>query len=224
MALTVKHTGSEAFLGDKPLLKLARDKSFAELIFFVLTEREPSKDELAVFELILNLSIDHGEDAPSAKVLIEKAKSGETIGEAVAAGVREINDTHGGAQEGLMPILYKMVKEKVLAEGIINECLRNKKRLPGFGHRLYKESDPRAELIIKTLEEKNLGVDYITAVRALEKSLAEITGKQLPLNIDGAIATALCAFGLASVLGKPIFMISRIVGLCAHYVSARMEG
>ena len=219
MALIVKHKGDESYLGDKPLLKLARDKSFSELIFTLLAEREPTKWELSVFELILNISIDHGPETPSAKAVVEKAKGGESIGESIAAGVREINDVHGGAQEALMPILYKMVKEKLSAENIVKEFVENKKRLPGFGHRLYKENDPRAELIIATLVENGLGEDYITASRALQKSLKDITGKTLPLNIDGAIAIVLCAFGLSPELGKPIFMIARTPGLCAHYLN-----
>ena len=191
MSLTVNHKDNESYLGDKPLLKLAREKNFSELIFILLAEREPSKDELSIFELILNISIDHGPDTPSAKAVIEKAKGGENIGEAVASGMREINDVHGGAQEALMPILYKIVKEKLSAENIVKEFVENKKRLPGFGHRLYKDNDPRAELIITTLVENGLGEDYVAASRALQKSLKDITGKTLPLNIDGAIAVAL---------------------------------
>ncbi|MEK7551839.1 MAG: citrate/2-methylcitrate synthase [Patescibacteria group bacterium] len=219
MSLTVNHKDNESYLGDKPLLKLAREKNFSELIFILLAEREPSKDELSIFELILNISIDHGPDTPSAKAVIEKAKGGENIGEAVASGMREINDVHGGAQEALMPILYKIVKEKLSAENIVKEFVENKKRLPGFGHRLYKDNDPRAELIITTLVENGLGEDYVAASRALQKSLKDITGKTLPLNIDGAIAVALCAFGLPPSLGKPIFMIARTPGLCAHYLN-----
>jgi len=223
MALTVNHKGSESYLMDKPFLELAQEKTFLELVFILLTEREPRREELSVFELILNLSIDHGLDTPSAKALIIKARNGGTIGQSIAAGVQEINDSHGGAQELLMPILYKMVKENISAEDIVSEHKNQDKRLPGFGHRLYKESDPRAELLIKSLQEKGLGEDYITASRELQNTLLKIFGKRLPLNIDGAIAVALCSFNLLPILGKPIFIISRTVGLCAHYINNREE-
>ena len=219
MALTVNHKDNEAYLGDKPFFPLAQGKSFSELIFILLAEREPKKEELSVFELILNLSIDHGPETPSAKALIEKTKNDESIGESVAAGIREINDSHGGAQEALMPILYKIVKEKMSAEDIVSEYKKEDKRLPGFGHRLYKESDPRAELLIETLQEKSLATDYIAASHDLQSALVKIIDKKLPLNIDGAIAIALCSFNLPAVLGKPVFIIARTAGLCAHYIN-----
>jgi len=219
MALTVNHKDKESYLGDKPFFPLAKGKSFSELIFILLAEREPKKEELSVFELILNLSIDHGPETPSAKALIEKTKNDESIGESVAAGIREINDSHGGAQEALMPILYKIVKEKMSAEDIVSEYKKEDKRLPGFGHRLYKESDPRAELLIETLQEKSLATDYIAASHDLQSALVKIIDKKLPLNIDGAIAIALCSFNLPAVLGKPVFIIARTAGLCAHYIN-----
>lgn len=223
MALTVQHKDSEIYLGEKSFLSLAKEKSFSELVFILLSEREPKPEELSVFELILNISIDHGSDTPSAKVLIEKAKSGGSMGDSLASGIREINDSHGGAQELLMPILYKMVKEKITAEDIVSEHKNQNKRLPGFGHRLYKENDPRAELLIELLQEKKLGEDYILAGHELQKTLFEILGKKLTLNIDGAIAIALCAFNFSPDLGKPIFIISRTAGLCAHYINNRDE-
>ena len=223
MSLTVNHKDKESCLGDKPFFPLAQGKSFSELIFILLSEREPKPEELRVFELILNISIDHGEDTPSAKAVIEKAKSGESIGESLASSIKEINDSHGGAQEALMPILYRMVKEKVSAEDIVSEYKEQDKKFPGFGHRLYKEKDPRAELLIKALQERNLGADYISVGRDLERALFEIIGKKLPLNIDGAIAIALCSFNLPPVLGKPVFIIARVAGLCAHYINNKRE-
>jgi citrate synthase len=224
MALTVYHKDGEAYLGEKPLKTLAKNKSFSELIFIVLSEREPTDSELSVFELILNLSTDHGPDTPSAKTLIEKAKSGEDISEAIASGIKEIGDFHGGAQEKLMPILYKIVKENLSVEEIVSDYKKKEKRLPGFGHRFYKESDPRAELIISRLQDKELGAPYISAARTLEKALVEIIGKRLPLNIDGAIAVALCAFNFSPALGRPVFIIARSVGLSAHALEEYRRG
>jgi len=219
MALSVNHKGGTVWFGLESHLEVSGRHSFAEMIFWLLSERQPISGELKVFELMLNLSIDHGSDTPSAKMTIRSAKAGKTIGKAVAAGVGEINDTHGGAQEALMSILYKIVKEKAESKTAVAEFIEKKIRLPGFGHRLYRNTDPWAELILDALRDNNLGRDFVTAARNLAEELNRQTGKVLPLNIDGAIAVALCAFGWPPTLGTAVFIIARVPGLCGQYLN-----
>ena len=221
MALSINHQGQEAFLGNEPHLEVSQKRRFSEMIFWLLSERQPMTSELIVFELILNLSIDHGPDTPSAKATISTTEAGKSIGEAVAAGISQINDVHGGAQELCMGMLYQMIKEKISAETIIANYLGQKVRVAGFGHRLYTELDPRAELIINTLEKQGMGQEFISASRGLGIQLSKQTGKKLPLNIDGAIAVALCAFGWAPALGKAVFIIARTPGLCGQYINTK---
>lgn len=201
------------------LLNRAGSVKFSDLIFEVLSEKVPSDHESKIFELILNLSIDHGPETPSAVKVIEAAKSGKNISEAVSVGVLEINDSHGGAIEPLMEILYNIKNAKVTVVDLVNQYLAESKRIPGFGHRIYKETDPRAVLIINALDEL-LGSDpYIAMIDDLQKELNTQTSKQLPLNIDGAIAVVLCSFGWEPRLGKAVFIIARSPGLCAHYLN-----
>ncbi len=112
MARTIIHNeNGDAKWGDSDHLEIAQTRSFTSLIFELLSEKVPTEAELKVFELILNLSIDHGPDTPSAVKVIEAAKTGKNISEAVSEGIEQINDVHGGAQEKLMEILYE-IKDK----------------------------------------------------------------------------------------------------------------
>ncbi len=223
MALLVSHRDEESYFGDELQLDVGQKLHFAEMIFWLLAERRPTAAELAVFGLILNLSIDHGSETPSAKATIAATKAGHPISEAVASGIKEIDHVHGGAQEALMPILYQMVKGNVSAATIIRDYLLRKERVPGFGHRLYTKVDPRAELILTTLQAHSLGEEYIKAGCSLGQTLKQVTGKDLPFNIDGAIAVALCAFDFPSALGAAVFIVARTPGLCAHFISNRPE-
>ncbi|OGE25419.1 hypothetical protein A3H85_00880 [Candidatus Daviesbacteria bacterium RIFCSPLOWO2_02_FULL_40_8] len=196
------------------LLNRASSVKFSDLIFETLSEKTPTEQESKLFELILNLSIDHGPDTPSATKVIETAKSGLTISQAVAAGITEINDTHGGAAEPLMEILYQIQSSKFKVQNLIEEYLREGKRLPGFGHRLYKDVDPRAQLILTSIESEFKGI-----VLEMESELEKQKGVKLPINIDGAIAVVLCSFGWEPRLGKAVFISSRASGLCTHYLN-----
>lgn len=219
MAKTVIHKNQKALFGNEDHLGVSQNKSFAQMIFELLSEKEPTKEELKIFELILNLSVDHGSDTPSAVKTIEEAKSGEMISEAVAEGIEQINDVHGGAQEQLMGLLYQIQSSNFKVQRLVEDYLKGEKRMPGYGHRLYEDQDPRAELVIGKLQEVGLGEEFIKIARELEKELETQKGKKLPLNIDGAIAVALCSFGWEPRLGKAVFIIARTPGLCGHYLN-----
>lgn len=219
MTKTVVHKDLKSFFGSDDLLEVSQERSFSQMIFELLTEKEPSEDELKIFELILNLSIDHGPDTPSAKEVIESAKKGESISEAVAAGVGQINDTHGGAIEPAMKILYQVKKKDISIEGLVKQYLSQDKKIPGFGHRIYKETDPRADLIFEKLKQTGIGGDYLMIIVELQNEIANKMGKRLPINIDGAIAVALCGLGWDAKLGKAVFIVARTPGLVGQYLN-----
>lgn len=221
MAKTIIHDElGKALWGDEDQLEVAQKRSFSEMVFELLSERAPSKEELELFELILNLSIDHGPNTPSAKEVIEKAKEGEGISESVAEGIEEINDSHGGAMEPAMEILYKAKSGQLKIEEYVRDALLAEVRVPGLGHRIYKDQDPRAELILERVQGIGGSEQFIELERALQQEVEKQTGKHLVINIDGAIAVALCALGWHPNLGKAVFIIARTPGLCGQYLNA----
>lgn len=222
MAKTVNHDESgKSLFGDEDHLEKSQNTSFAGMIFELLSEREPSTSELKIFELILNLSIDHGPNSPSAQATIEAAKSGKTISESVSAGISQINESHGGAIEPAMKILYGVKSGELRVKNLVEEYLKEGKRMPGFGHRVYKEQDPRTQLIFKKLEEAKMGEEFIKIAKDLEAELKSQKGIILPINIDGAIAVALCTFGWDPKLANAVFIIARTPGLCGQYLNAK---
>lgn len=219
MAKTITHSeNNNALWGSEDHLQASQDKSFAQMVFELLSEREPSDSEAKIFELILNLSIDHGSDTPSAVKVIEVAHRGKVISESVAAGILEINDSHGGAIEPAMRMLRRIKNNELAIMDLVKNAINDDGRLPGYGHRIYKDQDPRAQLILKKLKENGLQ-EYKNIALEIEKELETQKGKKLPLNIDGAIAVALCEFGWNPRLGKAVFIIARTPGLCGQYLN-----
>lgn len=222
MAKTVVHEGLEARLGNRDHLDVSQTKTFTEMIFELLSEKEPKPQETKLLDLILNLSIDHGPDAPSSSATIAAAKEGKDFGESVGEGIAQINERHGGAIEPLMEILYSIEGGKSAKE-VVEETLSQDKRLPGFGHRIYKDLDPRAQLIMDKAKEAGLNAQFFRILESLKSELASQSGKKLPINIDGAIAGVLCGFGWESKSAKAVFIIARTPGLCAHYINTKGE-
>ncbi|HOZ09012.1 MAG TPA: citrate/2-methylcitrate synthase, partial [candidate division Zixibacteria bacterium] len=91
----------------------------------------------------------------------------------------------------------------------------NKMRMPGFGHRLHN-IDPRTGKLFALADRHGYRGRHIDLCRAIEKALAEKLGKELPINVDGAIAAVISDMGFDWRLGKGFFIISRVPGLVAH--------
>jgi citrate synthase len=218
MAKTVTHKNEAPYFGNDNLLDLAPKISFASMIFEIFAERKPKPGEMKIFETILNISIDHGPDTPSAIVVIEKAKEGKLVTQSVAAGILQINDYHGGAIEDCMKLYYKINKEKSDIKLTVREYLSLDKRIPGFGHRIYK-IDPRSQMLFKMMKELKFSQSFIDTAREIEAELKRVKGKDLPVNIDGAIAAILCTFGWDPKVGKAVFVVARTPGLAAHYIN-----
>ena len=87
--------------------------------------------------------------------------------------------------------------------------------MPGFGHRLHKV-DPRTARLFAIAERHGYKGRHIEMCKAIEKALAEKTGRQLPINVDGAVAAVISDMGFDWRLGKGFFIISRVPGLLAH--------
>jgi citryl-CoA lyase len=130
---------------------------------------------------------------------------------ALAAGILATGDHHGGAIEELA----KLLSTKRTGEEIVESLLRDKARVPGFGHKIYKDKDPRAELLLKTATTLGIAGTYIEEVQAMQEAL-RTHGKELPINIDGALAALMCGLGLDYRLGKGLFAFARMPGMIAH--------
>ena len=141
----------------------------------------------------------------------------------VAAGILSISEFHGGAIEECMHILRQgmdLVEKDdndsdTAAGQIIEEYRSVKKRLSGFGHRVHT-NDPRTAKLFQLAKDYGIAGKYLELARTFVKQLKEITGKDLPLNVDGAIAALLCEMDFDPVLANAFFMIARVPGLVAH--------
>jgi citrate synthase len=151
------------------------------------------------------------------------ASTGAEMNSAVAAGVQAISRFHGGAIEEGMNLFIRInnridqsgeSREKA-TRSILKEMKKKKQRASGFGHRLHKK-DPRPQRLFDLADESGLAGEFVKTALAVEKALKEMTGKSLPINVDGAIAALLCELKIPPEIGNAFFILSRVAGLVAH--------
>lgn len=206
-----------------PIDKLMGKISYAEAVYLALKGELPDEKTGKLLDAMLVSSIDHGVTPPSALATLVVTSTGAPINAALASGILAINRYHGGAIEDAMKTFYE-IKSRVgdndglekIVEDYVVELKEKKKRIMGFGHRFHT-NDPRTQKLFQLAEEAGVGKEFIEIARTIEKVLRKTTGKDLPVNVDGAIAAVLCGLDFPPEIGNAFFIISRMGGLVAHY-------
>jgi citryl-CoA lyase len=205
-------SGDVTIRGEK-LSSLVKTGNFTDSIFLLLSGRKPNENESLLFEKVLTAVIDHGMGTTSSLSSRFVASGGNSLNVGVGAGVLSIGNYHGGAIENAMKFFYELkdtsdedVKEKV------KDMLTKKETIYGFGHKIYKQGDPRVAVILEEMKTST----FLRFKDVIESTIKETKGKQIPINIDGLIAIILCDFGFDPLLGKGIFIIGRTPGLVAQ--------
>lgn len=206
----IASSGEDAVIrGEK--LENVMDMAFADAIWLLLKGEKPSEKESEIFNTILSSSIDHGVGNPSTVSARTVQSGGNDMNTSVAAGVLALGDKHGGAIEDGMKILQSDKK----AKEIVEEYLEEGENIPGLGHKVYEEKDPRAEKMFEKAEELGLSGEFTEKMKQIQEVFSE---EKVPLviNVDGAIAAIMSDLEWDYRLGKGIFIIARTPGLVAH--------
>jgi citrate synthase len=195
--------------------------TFGQAVYLALRGELPSPEVGQLMDAMLLSSIDHGATPPSALATRTAVSTGATLSASVAAGVLSISRYHGGAVEGCMRLLAGAIglagdrPPGDVASTMLAELKAQKKRAPGFGHRIHTD-DPRTKRLLALADELGVSGDGVAMARAFEDALERSSGRRLPLNVDGALAALLVDLGFPPELGNALFIIARVTGLAAH--------
>lgn len=185
--------------------------------FLWMLKGEKADDESAkIFDLCLTLHADHTMNASTFAARVCAATLSD-IHSAVTAAIAALKGPlHGGANEQVMKMLIE-IKEPSKARAYIAERLKNKEKVMGFGHRVYKTEDPRAthlRRMSEELAEKTGDGGFYEISKAIEDTVMDSKG--LYPNVDFYAASVYGYLGIPTDLFTPIFACSRVSGWTAH--------
>ncbi len=189
--------------------------TFSEMIFILLQGKKPTKEEAKLMDAILVATCEHGLNPPSTLNTRIAASSTENISQALASGILTIGKYHGGAIEGLARILQE--NKLKTAKDTVQYFVSKKERIPGYGHKIYKNEDPRTIRLLKIAKELSIDGNYIKLSLEIQKELEKQTKNKLCLNIDGCIAALISELKFNWRIANAFFILPRILGLTAHY-------
>lgn len=201
---------------------LIGNKSYAEVCFLLLKGEMPTHNEAKMLDAIFVSSIDAGIATPSSVAARTIFSGGNSLNAAVAGGILTLGDAHGGAIEKSAKMFQDYLKGKEgikdedvkeMAVNIVDDAIKNKKRLPGYGHKLHTV-DPRTKRLLEVAADLNFGGNFVKLAVAIgEEFKVKKPEQKLPLNVDGCIAAIISDMGFDYRLGKGFFIIARSCGL-----------
>jgi citrate synthase len=197
------------------------DLDHAANFYYMLFEREPSPAVRKVIDACLVLHAEHSMNAStfSGRVTGSTLANPYTV---VSAAVGTLTGPlHGGANEEVLDMLDEIGTLEDVRRWA-EDAVANKKKIMGFGHRVYKVKDPRAtvlqELAENVFAETQRPKQYELAVE-LERVLAGILGpKGIYPNVDFYSGIVYNALGIPRDVFTPIFAIARVAGWLAHWL------
>ncbi|AOV07237.1 citrate synthase [Sporosarcina ureilytica] len=192
------------------------DLGYAANFLYMLSGKEPEEIEIEAFDKALVLHADHELNASTFTARVCVATLSDMYSGITSAIGALKGPLHGGANEQVMKMLAEIGSEEN-AEAYIQEKLANREKIMGFGHRVYRQGDPRA----KHLREMS---KQLTKLRGEEKwynmsirvEAAFTAQKNLPPNVDFYSASVYHSLGIDHDLFTPIFAVSRVSGWIAH--------
>ncbi|MBO0804041.1 MAG: citrate synthase [Nocardiopsaceae bacterium] len=196
------------------------DLGHAANYLYMLDGREPDPARARALETYLISTIDHGFNNSTFTGRVV-ASSGADLGSAVIAALGALSGPlHGGAPSRVLDMLDE-IGTPGRADAWIRGALARGEVIMGFGHPVYRATDPRDILLRQVAEE--LGSPRLDLAKAVTTSaraaFAELKpGVPLPANVELYAALVLEAAGLPRELFTPTFAVSRVVGWTAHIV------
>lgn len=183
---------------------------------YMLLGREPEPMEAEIFDAALILHADHELNASTFAARVTMSTLSDMYSAVTAAIGALKGPLHGGANEQVMRTLME-IGDVTRVDEWLKGALARKERIMGFGHRVYKTGDPRADYLreySRRLSEKRGDTKWFDISRRLEQLMYEEKG--LYPNVDFYSASTYYMLGIPMELFTPIFAVSRMSGWTAH--------
>ena len=207
------------------------DLGHAANYLYMLSGETPGDDRVRALETYLNTVVDHGLNASTFTARVIMSTGSDLVSAIVGAVGALKGPKHGGAPGPALDMVFE-IGDASRAEAYVRAKLDRKELLMGFGHRVYRVRDPRAEVLgaaAEALYRAGGDMALYTLARDVERVAVALLaerhpGRNLQTNVEFYTALLLHGLGLPTELFSPTFAISRVGGWIAHCFEQAREG
>jgi citrate synthase len=208
--------------GQKPLAP-RRGLSLAANFLYMVSGSRPDKDSERAMDTALILHADHELNASTFAARVIAATLADMHGAVTGAVAALAGPLHGGANAEVMKMLLEIATPE-RADAWIRTALAEKRKIMGFGHRVYRTEDPRAAHLRRLSEAMGRRANqpqWFAIQRVIEDLIKKEKG--LYCNVDFYSGSMYYVMGIPLDLYTPIFAISRVSGWCAHVLEQHAD-
>jgi citrate synthase len=203
----------------KPVVEADRSLSHAANFLWQLTGVKPSETAERALDIALILHADHELNASTFAARVTAATLSD-MHSAITSAIGALKGPlHGGANEAVFRILETIEREKADPVEYVRNMLGQKKKIPGFGHRVYHTEDPRAthlRVMSRDLCKSSGQPKWFEMSERIEQFIK--AEKKLNANVDFYSASTYHVLGIDEDMFTPVFAVSRISGWTAHVI------
>ncbi len=203
----------------KPLVEPDQSLSHAANFLLILNGSMPSKTAVRALDIALILHADHELNASTFAARVTAATLSD-MHSAVTSAIGTLKGPlHGGANEAVFKILKEIDTKGADPVEYVKGMLAQKKKIPGFGHRVYHTEDPRAthlRQMSRDLGQSSGDSKWFESSQKIEEFVK--ADKKLNANVDFYSASTYHTLGIEVDLFTPIFAVSRVGGWAAHVI------
>ena len=204
------------------------DLSYAGNFLYMLTGTEPDAVSEETFDMALTLHADHGLNASTFTAMVIGSTMADVYS-GVTGGIGALSGSlHGGANQDVMEVLHEIDQSSKDPVAWVKDARDDGRRIPGFGHRVYKVKDPRARILqekLRDLSESSGDTKWLDYTSAIEEYLTDqgLLDKGIAPNVDFYSGSVYDSLGIPVDMYTPIFAMSRAGGWIAHMVEYQAD-
>jgi citrate synthase len=190
--------------------------SFTELMLLQLTGKTPTPAQVTILDAVLVTIMEHGLVPSAIDPRLTHYGAPESVQGAIVAGLLGVGDRFAGTASECAQLLEKIVADAGVAVELVKDYRARKRPIPGFGHPIHRDIDPRSKRLVDIVKAAGAKGDYVAALETLERAVATVIGKRIVTNVSAAIAVALCEAGVPSKASRGVVLTARCAGLVGH--------
>lgn len=195
--------------------------SFTHMFLLQALGHPPTSLQVTLVDAVLVTIMEHGL-VPSAIVTrLTHFGAPESYQGAIAAGLLGVGDRFAGTASECGQVIERLLEveeqeREAAALSVVRSCRTQRRPVPGFGHPIHRQVDPRVKRLIEIADSAGIKGKHVEAMYILERCVAKEFGQKLPVNISAAIAAVLGEAGIPAGLMRGVILIARCAGLVGH--------
>jgi citrate synthase len=204
---------------------------FGELSFWLVVQRRPTAGQLRVFEAVLVALADHGLTPSAIAARLTLTGAPESVQGALAAGLLGGGSRFLGVTEDAGRFLDDALAEHLAGAGelptsdvafddLARVAVRARRAaggfVPGLGHPVHKDGDPRTPVLLRIADEEGLRGPHLRLFEAVGRVHPDVLGRTLPLNGAGVCGAALADLDIPIGILRGVALLARAAGLLGH--------